>query len=1370
MRKLNERKSKRFFAWLLVVTMLLSILQPAKVAFAQTNETHGGAERQMEYVHDMFDITYSCVNEWEGNRQIEVTITNTSNQPIQNWCVKYEGNGSIDTIWNAVVVSQENGSYVIKNAGYNIAINPGCSISFGYVECSSALLVPDSMELTQQLRTISDGYEVAYTIINDWSTGCQGNITIMNTGVEEIECWELAMNSYIQIENLWGADYSVDNERLVIRGFDYAPNIRAGETVNIGFIGTGNKDVETFFDGYELTSVTSCSKTIGNGTQEETTAQEPTTAVEEPTTQEPTREEMTLDYDLDSDKDGLKDYLEEQLGSDKYNSDADGDGLPDGYEVYLLGTDPLLMDSDDNGINDGEEDLDGDGVPNLYEYEHGMSSMSKDSDFDGINDFDELNVYGTNPIVADSDGDGIEDGDELELGFNPAAEDTDGDGVPDGAVRNMQEISYVFHDEPVEKVSVTMECTGYINSTTRIEDMKDIDVLSSNVVGLVGSPIDIHTDSQFDEATITFHYDKERLGEINAENLAIMWYDEENNSYVVLEDSIVDTEAGTVSYVTTHFSTYLLVDSDAWYELWRNAPDYNSDNGKYMDLVVVTDYTLKTDSKDSFADAKDIIATLKKYLLLEEGKDRCLIMNYPYENGSYELSSVKSRILTQYNAMKPAQTQDEVDRIYFLQDGKFNTEYLYEGFALDNYEHYVGFYREDYLYNEVRDTGKYLWLSEYSGDGLYERDGYVGTNPQRQLTSYSATIQLRGWLENYTKIGFCGYMYDFGRWGYLPGREILGVYLYQPEISWLDARKEGVYITDRGKEFTSYEHEMKSLTYASAINIFCNNAEALLKDIWVEGYFGESMEEKGISAALDVFENAEYTGNNRRLVYISAIDTKPIPDEIINRANALNVQIDTIYLGEVSMYDKMNIKNIPQQTGGKHYYVQSVDRLQDEFDYLLNYVKYGKTEIGKDDYDGDGIPDDYELAGLYLCNGQIVYTDPTLADTDGDGISDGEELGITGSLKVSDMVPISMLQRAITGNWKKKYGFRILSKPVEIDSDGDGYLDGIDNDYVSNQRYAKEADETPLKSSVIVTALKNEKENGQYVPVIYGGTEVTEDSPGFRRNAENPNYGGSQMWMFEKTSEAREIEKKGTDAYKDYISKMSQTEYVEFCYEKSGCGIVAINDFLMYLEYFNDIYDTRINKPISVDAEGNKYVSYVDYVYEFCQTALQNNFVCKPRYEFMNYENPSGMMDATIFMDLNNKMNYWNDKNPLSLLNVGFVGISDDDIDAIIKNQLKNNLPVILSAYKQSGYKMYDYNDQRFLWIGDDEWEGKPFAHFETITGLVEDGQSGKKYYIVSSWGRKYIVEKGMLTEELPMLESMLNGIYRIPTGTEVIR
>ncbi|GIV51966.1 MAG: hypothetical protein KatS3mg038_2487 [Candidatus Kapaibacterium sp.] len=147
----------------------------------------------------------------------------------------------------------------------------------------------------------------------------------------------------------------------------------------------------------------------------------------------------------DSDNDGLTDLEEEQLGTDPYNPDTDGDGLKDGEEVKVYRTDPKNPDTDGDGLKDGAEvkqyktdplkaDTDGDGLKDGEEVnQYRTNPLSPDSDNDGLSDFEEVTQYKTNPLKADTDGDGLADGEEVKkYKTDPLKADTDGDGLSDG--------------------------------------------------------------------------------------------------------------------------------------------------------------------------------------------------------------------------------------------------------------------------------------------------------------------------------------------------------------------------------------------------------------------------------------------------------------------------------------------------------------------------------------------------------------------------------------------------------------------------------------------------------------------------------------------------------------------------------------------------------------------------------------------------------------------------------------------------------------------------------------------------------------------------------------------------------------------------
>lgn len=472
------------------------------------------------YQGEGYKVTFRIDSRWETGYNATIVIENTGEETIENWCVSFPLEQSISNIWNASIEEDLDDFYVIKNLGWNQDIPAGGSVSFGFTVYEAFTAFPEYYTmLGKEIVLGGDDYAVEYIITEDWGTGYKAEVTIINNKSESLEDWRLSFDyGDNTITQIWDAEIvSLVDGKYEIGCPSYNQNIPANGSVSFGFM------VEPGCSGNLIENI------------------------------------------------ALSEYVS------VISDDSDGDGLKDEDEVNITFTNPEMKDTDENGIWDGEEDFDKDGLSNVDEIDYGTNPIVHDTDRDGLDDKTEIE-NGTDPLVADSDGDGLLDGEEGKLGLDPLKSDTDDDGVLDCYELIEQEYCFAVDNEyrkEVTSVSVEISCTGLLDNYIYMEDMYNLDMYSTEVKGLVGIPIEVQVDTEFEEAMITFTYDEEALGDTPEENLRVMWYDVTNGSYVMFdEESLVDTEANTVSYVTDHFSTYMLVDREVWFDACREDVNY----------------------------------------------------------------------------------------------------------------------------------------------------------------------------------------------------------------------------------------------------------------------------------------------------------------------------------------------------------------------------------------------------------------------------------------------------------------------------------------------------------------------------------------------------------------------------------------------------------------------------------------------------------------------------------------------------------------------------------------------------------------------------------------------------------------------------
>jgi hypothetical protein len=192
---------------------------------------------------------------------------------------------------------------------------------------------------------------------------------------------------------------------------------------------------------------------------------------------------------FDTDGDGLNDGEEVNVhGTNPNLADTDADGLSDSAELMTYGTNPTLWDTDADGLSDGQEiqlqtnandpDSDDDGLWDGEEVNHRKTNpLVQDTDGDGLNDYAEVYTHSTDPTKADTDGDKLNDGAEINrYGTDPNTPHSDDDGLTD-----FDEL-FAFPNNPLKTTDPLEEDTDLDGKWDKVE--LDNGTLPNNLIAI----------------------------------------------------------------------------------------------------------------------------------------------------------------------------------------------------------------------------------------------------------------------------------------------------------------------------------------------------------------------------------------------------------------------------------------------------------------------------------------------------------------------------------------------------------------------------------------------------------------------------------------------------------------------------------------------------------------------------------------------------------------------------------------------------------------------------------------------------------------------------------------------------------------------
>lgn len=335
----------------------------------------------------------------------------------------------------------------------------------------------------------------------------------------------------------------------------------------------------------------------------------------------------------DSDGDGLVDAAEARVGTNPLIDDSDNDGLTDYQEVVGLSgfTDPLNPDTDGDSVDDGAADNDGDGISNAQEFVDGTSPVAEDTDLDGVSDSAEASG-GSNPTQADSDGDTLLDGYEIQVGLNPTSADSNSDGTNDADQEATATFTASVPDEdpsqfPVDPPVATIDGAYAALQGTTVEESSASDVPGALTTaatvfsaqseeadppaarGLVASSV---TASSVDSPTVgalTFHYSSWVEGRLA--NLApVVWNDTLGTWEFADNDVSVSTANHTITIDSPALGLrYAVVDLDEW-RAHANQCEAAANGHPALDVEVIMDQTSSVADNDPTGERYTAIETV----------------------------------------------------------------------------------------------------------------------------------------------------------------------------------------------------------------------------------------------------------------------------------------------------------------------------------------------------------------------------------------------------------------------------------------------------------------------------------------------------------------------------------------------------------------------------------------------------------------------------------------------------------------------------------------------------------------------------------------------------------------------------------------
>ena len=66
------------------------------------------------FKYNNYVVEYNIINEWDNNQNIKITMTNTGDETIHNWALRFDAGGEISGLWNGSIYNNKGFTMHVK--------------------------------------------------------------------------------------------------------------------------------------------------------------------------------------------------------------------------------------------------------------------------------------------------------------------------------------------------------------------------------------------------------------------------------------------------------------------------------------------------------------------------------------------------------------------------------------------------------------------------------------------------------------------------------------------------------------------------------------------------------------------------------------------------------------------------------------------------------------------------------------------------------------------------------------------------------------------------------------------------------------------------------------------------------------------------------------------------------------------------------------------------------------------------------------------------------------------------------------------------------------------------------------------------------